>query len=457
MNDKKLDDKRALVLEWIDRNHDDIIDGFKDLVRIPSLTGEEKEAQLFMSREFERMGLSVDMWDPDIKELFDKFPAVAQYPSKWQPEFDLPLKFDDVCTYEQLMSSPLADDLTYKDRPNVTGLLKGTGGGRSIILNGHVDVVTVGDRDAWDEDPFAAAESDGRIYGRGSCDMKGGLWAMTKAVDALISCGIKLKGNVYLESVVNEEHSGNGSLSCIARGYSADAALVPEPTGAGKYSDCSGGGIYWEIFVKGKEAHTGSRWKEGKAHGISAIEKLPRIIDNLMDAEAYENRNETCLSMGIGMVRGGSYATSTAKDCVLSGVAYFSPALGTGTDGLENIKGIFRKAIEDSSKNDPWLREHPPEVKYLHYDDAYLYPSCSDFIDVFTAAGSRIIEHGLEKTTFSACDARHLGNQGGIPVIVYGPGDISMAHSLNEYIDKEEIITAAKVIAMTLCDWCGIS
>lgn len=454
-----LNAKKEIIFKWIDDNRDKILSDFKELVKIPTLTGEEKDGQTFMAAEFEKMGLKTDTWQPDIKELFDKYPEVAQYPSRWQPEFDLPLKFEDTCTYEQLMSSPYADILNYDERPNVVGCLKGENNskGHSLILNGHIDVVTIGNPNEWDVAPFGAEEKDGIIYGRGSCDMKGGLWSMTKALDAIISCGIKLNGDIYLESVVNEEHSGNGSLSCVARGYKADAAIIPEPTGSRNFSKCSGGGIYWEIFVKGKEAHTGSRWKEGKAHGISAIEKLPKIINGLMRKEAKENKDEICLSMGIGMVRGGNYATSTAKDCTISGVAYFSPALGTGITGLRKIKQIFKDVIDEASAEDPWLKENPPVIKYLHYDDAYQYPESSGFADVLIKAGKDVTGEELNEVTFSACDARHLGNQGKIPAVVYGPGDISLAHSLNESIKADEIIESAKIIASAICDWCGIA
>ena len=445
---------KSLVTTWIDENKNDILESFKSLVRIPSLTGEEKEAQLFIAEELKKIGLKVEIWEPDMKELFDKYPKIAQYPSKWQPEFDLPLKFSDICTYEQLVSSPYADELNYKDRPNVIGILKGTRGGRSIILNGHADVVTVGDPDKWDKDPFEAYEKNGRIYGRGTCDMKGGLWAMIKAVDAIVSCGIKLKGDICVQSVVNEEHSGNGSLACVSRGFTADAAIVPEPTGAENFSKSSGGGIYWEIRLQGLEAHTGSRWRNGRPNGISAIEKIPGIINGLMKKESEINAKETCLSLGIGTIKGGSYATSTAKECTMTGVAYFSPALGTGISGLDKIKNIFRDVIDDVQKKDPWLKEHPPQVKYLHYDDAYMYPDSSEFLSVLTSAGRSVLSKDLKEISFSACDARHLGNQGNVPTIVYGPGDISLAHSLNEYIETEEIIKAAKVIAAVLCDWC---
>ena len=445
-----------IILNWVENNKEQIWKNFKTLVQIPSLTGEEAQAQSFVAKHLKALSTRVEMKEPNIKELFEKYPEIAQYPSSWQPELDLPLKFYDICTYEQLMNSPYAEKLTYKGRPNVVATLQGTGNGRSLILNGHIDVVTIGDKNRWNCEPFGAQEKNGRIYGRGTSDMKGGLWAMITALEAIIRCGISLKGDVIVQSVVNEEHSGNGSLACVAEGYQADAALVCEPTGSKSYSKTSGGGVYWEMKLTGKEAHTGSRWKDGKANGISAIEKTPLLINALLAHEAEENKEQTKLSLGIGTIKGGDYATSTARECVISGVVYFSPALGTGVKGIQKVKALFANAIEEASKNDPWLLEHKPEVSYLHYDDAYCYPEDSEFASVLCHCGKKVLGKELEEISFSACDARHLGNQGGIPVIIYGPGDLSLAHSIDESIDKEDLISAVKVIACTICDWCGV-
>lgn len=449
------DPTKEAVLKWIDDNRDKIIEEFKELVRIPSLTGEEGEGQKFMIAQMEQMGMEMDIWEPDIQELFIKYPEIAQYPTSWQPELDLVIKFPDICTYDQLMNSPYADKLNYKGRPNVVGTLKGKGGGRSLILNGHIDVVTVGDRERWEYDPFGAEQVGDKIYGRGTSDMKGGLIAMTKALAAVVHTGFPLKGDIILQSVVNEEHAGNGSLSCAARGYKADAALCTESSGSRSYSKISGGGVYWEIDIFGKEVHTGSRWKDGKANGISAIEKTPQIINALLAQEAKVNQDEIKFSLGIGVIKGGTYATATARECTINGVVYFSPALGTGPEGIRLVKRMFRDAIEEACSKDEWLSQNKPKVNYLHYDDAYRYPEESGFLEVLQASAREALNLELTEVTFPACDARQLGNQAGVPTIIYGPGLLSMCHSLNEYVSENEIIEATKVIAITICNWCG--
>lgn len=448
----KMNKEETKILNMVDEKRNEIIESLRTLVRIPSCTGEEGEIQKVQAAIFKEMGLDVDIWEPDIKELFDKYPEIAQYPSCWQPELDLPLTFPDNCTYEQLVNSGYVDKLNYKGRPNVVGTLKGTGGGRSLILNGHIDTVTVEPRNQWIHDPFGAEIEEGKMYGRGTTDMKGGVTAMTKAVECIIKSGIKLWGDVIIQSVVNEEHAGNGTLACIARGYKADAAIVTDARFSGNIATKSSGSVYWEIKVKGRESHPGRRWREGEKYGISAIEKVPFIINGLLDLERAQNRGDARFSLGIGKIRGGNYVTSTAKECVMTGVVKFTSELGTGIRGIRKVKDLLRNTVVDSSKKDPWLRDNPAELYFLHYDDAYEINPEGEILQTLIGAIKEIIDKAPE-IAVSGTDARHLCNQGGIPTVPYGPGN-NTSHSLDENIDIEDLITATKVLALAVYRWC---
>ncbi len=175
---------KGSIHAWVEQNRESLIAELQEFLRIPSLTGYEGEAQKFMQRQYEQLGMTVDVFEPDVRELFEKYPDVAQYPTSWEPELDLVIPTTDICTYEQWRNSGYADKLHYRGRPNVVGICKGTGGGRSLILNGHVDSVTVGDPANWEYDPFGAEMVGTRIYARGSSDMKGGLLACAKAMEA---------------------------------------------------------------------------------------------------------------------------------------------------------------------------------------------------------------------------------------------------------------------------------
>lgn len=449
-----MNDEETKILSIIDEERDEIINALRSLVKIPSRTGEEGNAQKAQATIFKKMGLEVDIWEPDLRELFDKYPEVAQYPSRWEPELDLPLEFPDKCTYEQWVSSGYVDKLNYKGRPNVVGILKGTGGGRSLILNGHIDTVTVEPRDQWNHDPFGAEIEEDRMYGRGTSDMKGGVVAMTKALDSIIKSGIKLRGDVILESVVNEEHAGNGTLACIARGYKADAAIVTEPSGSNNVRTRTGGAVYWRIKVKGREAHSGRRWREGKMYGISAIEKMALVICSLVDLERNENREDLRFSLGIGTIKGGNYATNTASECVTDGVVFFTSSLGIGVEGISKVKDLIKNTVAESSEKDPWLKDNPAELYFLHYDDAYEINPDEEIVQ--TLIEGRNIGKELKVITnrIGANDARHLSNQGGMPTAVYGPGGTT-SHCVDEYIDVEDLIAATKVLALAIYRWCG--
>lgn len=157
-----MDDIEKKIIEYIDNNRENFISFLQKLIRIPSLTGEEKEAQVFLADELKKQGYDVELFEPDVKELFEKYPQIAQIPSAWNPEYDMPLKTNDVFIYSQLMESKFDKIKTYKDRPNVIAKLSGTGGGKSLILNGHMDVVTIGDGSKWKYDPWGAEIVDGK-------------------------------------------------------------------------------------------------------------------------------------------------------------------------------------------------------------------------------------------------------------------------------------------------------
>ena len=441
-----------MIAAWVDENQEYLIDELKDFLRIPSLTGHEGEAQKFVKAQYEKLGMEIDVFEPDVKELFEKYPEIAQFPTSFEPELDLVISTSDVCSYEQWLESGYADRLNYKGRPNVVGICKGTGGGRSLILNGHIDSVTLGDLKRWEHDPFGAEQVGTRIYARGSSDMKGGILACVKALETLRAIGVKLSGDVICESAVNEEHAGNGTLACVARGYKADAAICAD--GGFLIRTRSGGGIYWKISFVGREVHTGGRWRGGQLYGVSAIEKAALVINALCKMEQEENKDGVRLSLGIGTISGGTYATNTARECSISGVAYFTADMGVGEDGLKRVKGLLRDAINQASKDDPWLEEHRPELSFLHYDDAYVYPEGHELLPVLIGAGEDMLGKTLPIGDVSALDARHLGNRGNTPCLICGPGN-GPAHAPNEFIDIVDYLNYIKFLALAVYKWCG--
>ncbi len=433
------------------------IEALATLVRIPSLTGEEGPGQHHIAALLEAIGADVTCAEPDIAAMFERFPDIAQYPTHWQ--HDLILPYEDLPTAAALAASGLEPVLNYQGRPNVLGVLKGTGGGRSLILNGHVDTVTIEPEAAWTRDPYGAEIAGGLMYGRGTSDMKGGLMAAILAVTYLREAGVRLRGDVIIQSVVNEEHAGNGTLDLVRRGITADAAIVLEPT-ENQVFVTHPGGIYWQVDVPGIPRSPGARWNGTEQEGVSAIERLPDVIQALLAVERGYNRIATndpleqdvaAFSLVMGRIAGGHYETVTAGELTLKGGAYFSGRVGR----VQDVMQAFRGAIRDTNRRSPHLRCDPVRVSFLHHDDSTNQP---DTIPVARGMAATLAARGAPADIRHGpfcCDLRHLVNQGGIPAIIFGPGTIAQAHKPDEHIPVAEFLAAIGHLIAFIHAWCN--
>jgi len=439
------------------RRSDFSLENLCSLIRTPSPTGEELEAQDKVAKFLRRAGADVQYLDVDLKALFDRFPSVAQYPTHW--EHDLILPYDQLPTMEALKASGLEGKLNYNTRPNVIGRWSGTGGGRSLILNGHVDTVTIEPTKDWSRDPYGAHQAGDRLYGRGTSDMKGGLMAGIMAMHFLKEAGVELKGDVIFQSVVNEEHSGNGTLDLVRRGISADAAIVLEPTN-NQIMTSHPGGLYWQVKVPGEQRSPGARWRNGNKEGVSAIENLVPVIDALLGLEKSHNEDNkdyrleddrVPFSLIIGKVSGGHYDAATAGEATIRGGAYFSPALGE----VAEIMQQFRCIADEVAESTPYLKDNPINVEFLHHDDSTRQ---SPQIPIAMQFGEILANEGKDSAAKAgpfACDMRHLVNQGGIPSIIFGPGDIAQAHKPDEYISIKDFQECIGFLIGFIPAWCN--
>ena len=426
----------------------------RDLIRIRSLTGEEGRGQTHIEGLLRALGAEVTVAEPDIPEMFRRFPDVAQYPTHWQ--HDLILPYAELPTYEALQASGLQSVLNYEGRPNVVGRFRGSGGGRSLILNSHVDTVTVEPLDKWTRDPFGAEIENGIMYGRGTSDMKGGAMAALMAITYLREAGVTMRGDVIFESVVNEEHAGNGTLDLVGRGVLADAAICLEPT-SNTIAYSHPGGLYWRVSVPGVPRSPGARWNSGAKEGVSAVENLPPVIAALLQLERSYNESKqrpangpAPFSLVIGKISGGHYETVTAGEVVMTGGAYFAPQLG---DVVAIMEG-FRRAIAQANASDPALRQHPARLEFLHHDDSTLQPAD---IAIAHEMGAVLARRGGDGTAYPGafcCDTRHLVNQGGIPTIIFGPGTIAQAHKPDEHIVLSDYLAAIEHLIDFIPRWC---
>ena len=417
-------EKEKQVVEVIDRNRDRLIGFLRTLVSFPSVTGEELQIQNFIAGKLKAMGIQVDMWEPDHEKL-KKHPAY------------------------------LFSERGYRDRPNVVGVCRGTGEGKSLLLNGHVDVIPAGPPDAWEYDPWGGSIQGNRLYGRGASDMKSGLAAMTMAMEALINLRVKLKADVILEYTMDEEATGNGTLACVVKGYKADAGICCETSSLHIQPACIGR-IWFEILVRGKPAGIQKRWE-----GISAIEKgyalvkavsdLEKIRINELSHPLYPDRQSSLPCM-VGVFQSGSFPSAFPDICLLKG----SIATLPGEDTAQ-VKKNFTEHIMGFSRTDAWLKDHPPEVVFKGYcgDPAEIAPD-HPIVLTLSEKFMKVMDRKPEITgRQGAADIRYLIKYGQTPTVIFGPGLTEQMHANNEWVKLDDLVSATKVLALSIMEWCG--
>jgi len=418
--------KETTVTHLIEERREEIIGFLKELVSYPSVTGDEHDIQQFVSATLRSMGLEVREWEPD-HEALKKHPAY------------IPV------------------ERGYEDRPNVVGVRRGTGGGRSLLFNGHVDVIPPGPMDKWSCPPWSGEIRDNRLYGRGASDMKSGLAAMTMAMDALIRAGVDLKGDVLLEYTVDEELSGNGTLACVMEGYRADAGICCETSSLHVQPACIGR-IWFEIGITGKPAGIQRRFE-----GVSAIEKgyaVARAVSNLEAIRIHDVRhplypdNRSSLPCMVTVFESGSFPSAFPDSCLLKGSIASLPGERT-----EAVKQQLLDHLELFARTDPWLRDHPPAVTFKGYcGDSAEIPADHPIVTTLTqhmqsVTGKRPPVTGRQ----GAADTRYLIQYGETPTVIFGPGPTEQMHATDEWVDLDDLIVGTKALALTIMDWCGVA
>jgi acetylornithine deacetylase len=416
---------RKEVLHKIDAQRARCIAFLQQMIAIPSVTGDEAKIQRFLADYLAKLGLAVDMWETRWEEL-KKHPA-------YRPV-----------------------DRGYEGRPNIVATLKGTGGGRSLLLNGHTDVIPVGGGEGWSDSPWSGAIKNGRIYGRGSADMKSGVASHAMAVECLIAAGAKPKGDVRINIVVDEEVSGHGTLDTVIRGYKADAGISGETSGLAVQPACIGR-IWFEIEIHGKPAGIQRRYE-----GISGIELGNKIVKAVADLEAkrvatvkhplYPNALDSLPCM-IGSFTAGNYPSAFPANALLKG------SIGTvpGEDH-QGVKQSLVQQIARAAAEDPWMTLNPPKVRFVGYDaEASEIPRDHPIVETVSRNYKEITGRDPEISgRQGAADTRFLNRYANTPTVIFGPGSTAVMHADDEYVSIDDYLTSIKVMALSICDWCGV-
>lgn len=360
----------------------------------------------------------------------------------------------------------------YSGDPNVVGTREGENpeAYRSLIINGHMDVAEVEESEDWKYGPFDPVIEEDRIYGRGTADMKGGLAGALFAIKLLHEQGIRLPGNLIFQSVIGEEVGEAGTLACCERGYSADLAVVVDTSDLNIQGQ--GGVITGWITIKSPNTYHDATRRNmihagGGVKGASAIEKMMKIMSGLRDLENHWAVTKSYPNFPVGMntinpavIEGGRHAAFVADECNLWITVHFYPNEDHNTIAQE-VEDHVRRVAEA----DIWLRENPPVFEWggtsMIEERGEIFPSLDideegEGTQALKEAHQRIFgEKPSVSMSPSVTDGGWLGDAG-IPTLIYGPGDLRNAHTVNESVSTEQLIQFTKAMIVFIYKWCSM-
>jgi acetylornithine deacetylase len=417
----------AAIAAAVESNFATQVEWLTTLVAFPTLRGEESPCQDWLARDFAARGWSVDRY------------SLADVNMAHLPGF-----------------SPVMDTDYARAMQVVATIRSPEQRGRSLILQGHVDVVPEGPRDMWQSPPFAAKIRDGRLYGRGAGDMKAGVSAMVFALAALRHLGYAPGSDVYVETVTEEESTGNGALSTLARGYRADACLIPEPTGQ-RILRGTVGVMWFRLKLRGRPVHV-SRSEEGtnailSAFGlIEAIREFTKKLNDRARSHPWFGKIQNPVKFNPGKIKGGDWASSTPSWCEVDCRIAALPGMS-----LEAFRKELSQVIMEAAKRDSFLANNLPEIVWNGFQaDDYVLEPGSDFENTMRSAHRAVMKEEPQETILPAVtDCRFYGRYYGIPSLAYGPASTD-GHGFDEFVDLESLKKATTVIARFISEWCGL-
>lgn len=414
----------ADLLSAVEASESELTALLATLVRFPSLLGEEAPAQDFIQGLFEGMRLKTVRFAVSDEEL-SHLPGYSPAMGHWQ-------RHDNVVA-------------THKPREVQ---------GRSLILNGHIDVVPVGVQELWSSPPFEPMVRDGRMYGRGAGDMKAGIAAFITAFRALQRLGRQPAAPVFLQSVVEEECTGNGALACLHRGFRADAAIIPEPF-AHTILQAQVGVLWLTVEVLGRPAHV-----MAARSGINAIEAAFALFQELkaMEEEWNARRHPAYtehprpININLGKIQGGEWTSSVPTCCVMDIRVGFYPGMS-----VAQAKRAVEARLQSKAQADPRLKDVRYRVTYAGLQaEPLLIDSGHPMIGVLGAAHERVFGAPARLLASSATtDARFFNLYGSTPATCYGP-EASDIHGIDESVSLASTLQVTKVLALFIARWCGV-
>lgn len=392
----------------------------RDVIAVPTVAGAEGPAQELLADGARRAGLEVELWQLDPAELTGD-------ESFGHAEHSMEL------------------------RPNLTATLPGSGGGRSLALSGHVDVVPVAPLRMWTEDPWGGRVDGDRIYGRGALDMKGGLVAGLLAAHAIASAGLPHRGDIVFESVIEEECTGNGALAARRHGPHVDAALIPEVSGE-DVQIANPGVVWFEVTLTGKPAYVGLAGASVNAIDLATdliahLRSLPPRLNAVFRHPAYAGTKDP-LTLNVGTIRGGDWPSNVPLECAV-GFRLAFPLEWT----VDQARAAVTEAVGEFAATRPWLAEQPPDIRWHGFQaHGFAIDPEAPLVSLVRSAVHEVSgEPARISSMFGTADARYFADQG-IPAVYYGPAGGGM-HAPDEWVSLASVLRVAKVLARAALAW----
>ena len=405
----------------IEARRDELVAIVAELVRRPSLLGHEAPAQAYVADHLRSSGMETEVWDLDE--------ALKQHPEGGE------------------------SGVPFAGRPNVAGTLLGAGGGRSLILNGHIDVVSPEPVSAWTHDPWGAEIVGDRMYGRGAFDMKSGVALNVFLARLLRDLGIGLAGDLIVHSVIEEECTGTGALAASLR-HRADAAVVTEPE-CGGFTHAHLGVLWFKVAVTGKSWHAMQAWQ-----GVNAISKTVPIIRALeeLDRRLNEERHpiwrdvEHPINLNIGVIQGGDWPSTVPGMCELRCRLGFYPG-----QTVQEMRATVEETVRVAAQEDAWLREHPPVVTYEGFKSSGSTVSLQEpSVRLLGDHHRRVTGGPMRPLVGTSINDMRYYNFAGVPAGCYGAAGAN-GHAADEWLDLTSLVPTAQVLGGFIVDWCGIA
>jgi len=412
---------KAELWNAIDGRVEELIGTVAELVKIPSLLGDEAPVQHWVADHLRNSGLETEVWDLD--DLVKSMPNAGE------------------------------SGIPFPGRPNVTALLPGGTTGRSLILNGHVDVVSAEPVDAWTHDPWGAEIEENLMFGRGAYDMKSGVGLNLFLARLVAELHIGLGGDLKVHSVIEEECTGNGSLAASRRDR-ADAVIVTEPDFS-SVTVAHLGVMWFRVHITGKSAHAGWAWQ-----GVNAIVKSVPIIQALQDLDFSLNSKvhprwegiHHPINLNIGVIQGGDWPSTVPGACDLHCRVSFFPDMS-----MKELREAIEQAIATATAGDDWFAGHPPGITYDGFQtDGVILNEDEPFLKVLEKAHQSVMRTPLQRRVATAVNDMRYYIFEGMPATCYGAAG-GNGHAADEWLDLDTLAPVAKSLAAFIVDWCGVA